>query len=160
MLDALKGYVPVALAVRFGPALRARRGHRRAGRARRVPRPSLAGVLPLPGRQGGRDRGRRAVRDRPAARRATLATWLIIAAFFRYSSLASIVAAVFAPFWQLLTEGAGPIAFALVAIALLLIWRHRPTSSACSPAPRAGSAARPAHPAPGRCARAGAPARH
>ena len=34
---------------------------------------------------------------------ATLATWLIIAAFFRYSSLASIVSAVFAPFWQLLT---------------------------------------------------------
>ena len=31
---------------------------------------------------------------------ATLATWLIIAAFFRYSSLASIVAAVFAPFWH------------------------------------------------------------
>ena len=30
----------------------------------------------------------------------------------------------FAPFWRLLTEGAGPIAFALVAIALLLIWRH------------------------------------
>jgi len=55
---------------------------------------------------------------------ATLATWVIVAAFFRYSSLASIVAAVFAPFWQLLTEGAGPIAFALIAIALLLIWRH------------------------------------
>jgi glycerol-3-phosphate acyltransferase PlsY len=55
---------------------------------------------------------------------ATLATWIIIAAFFRYSSLASIVAAVFAPFWHLLTDGAGPIALALLAIALLLIWRH------------------------------------
>src|ERR1035438_1347304 len=29
---------------------------------------------------------------------ATLATWIIIAAFFRYSSLASLVAALFAPF--------------------------------------------------------------
>ena len=55
---------------------------------------------------------------------ATLATWLIIVAFFRYSSLASIVAAVFAPFWQLLTDGSGPIAFALIAMALLLLWRH------------------------------------
>ena len=37
---------------------------------------------------------------------ATLATWLIIAAFFRYSSLASIVAAIFAPFYQALIWGA------------------------------------------------------
>jgi hypothetical protein len=43
---------------------------------------------------------------------ATLATWLIIAAFFRYSSLASIVAALFAPFYQLLIWGAGPMALA------------------------------------------------
>jgi glycerol-3-phosphate acyltransferase PlsY len=56
---------------------------------------------------------------------ATLATWIIIAAFFRYSSLASIVAAVFAPFWRLLIDGADAIAFALLGIALLLIWRHQ-----------------------------------
>ena len=37
---------------------------------------------------------------------ATLLTWIIIAAFFRYSSLAAIVAAVFAPFYQLLICGA------------------------------------------------------
>ncbi|MBC7977918.1 MAG: glycerol-3-phosphate acyltransferase, partial [Myxococcales bacterium] len=55
---------------------------------------------------------------------ATIATWLIIAAFFRYSSLASIVAAVFAPFWQLLTQGADPIAAAVMVMGLLLIWRH------------------------------------
>ena len=30
----------------------------------------------------------------------------------------------FAPFWRLLIDGAGPIAFALIAIALLLVWRH------------------------------------
>ncbi len=55
---------------------------------------------------------------------ATLATWVIIAYFFRYSSLASIVAAVFAPFYQLLIWDAGPIAGAVTLMGLLLIWRH------------------------------------
>jgi glycerol-3-phosphate acyltransferase PlsY len=55
---------------------------------------------------------------------ATLATWLIIAFFFRYSSLASLVAAVFAPFWQMLMVGFGPIALALIVMSLLLVWRH------------------------------------
>ena len=55
---------------------------------------------------------------------ATLATWLIIAFFFRYSSLAAIVAAVFAPFFQLLMWGAGPTAGAAAVMGLLLIWRH------------------------------------
>jgi len=56
---------------------------------------------------------------------ATLGTWLIIAFFLRYSSLASIVAAVFAPFYQLLIWGGGPIALAILAMSLLLVWRHR-----------------------------------
>ncbi len=55
---------------------------------------------------------------------ATLATWLIIAAFFRYSSLASIVAAAFAPFYQMLIWGVGPVTAAVVVMALLLVWRH------------------------------------
>ena len=55
---------------------------------------------------------------------ATLLTWVIIAAFFRYSSLAAIVAAAFAPFYQLLIWGAGPIAGAVAVMGLLLIWRH------------------------------------
>ena len=55
---------------------------------------------------------------------ATLATWLIIAFFFRYSSLAALVAAVFAPFYQLLIWGAGPLAVAVGVMSLLLIWRH------------------------------------
>ena len=55
---------------------------------------------------------------------ATLLTWLIIAAFFRYSSLASIVSAVFAPFYQLLIWGGGPTAIAITVMGLLLIWRH------------------------------------
>ena len=61
---------------------------------------------------------------------ATGATWLIIAFFFRYASLASLVAAVFAPAYYLLGNriewyaDAG-IAIALFAMAMLLAWRHR-----------------------------------
>ena len=60
---------------------------------------------------------------------ATLATWLIIAVFFRYSSLASIVAAVFAPFFFLLGGGSvweapTPLVLSLALMGLLLIWRH------------------------------------
>jgi acyl phosphate:glycerol-3-phosphate acyltransferase len=61
---------------------------------------------------------------------ATGLTWLIIAFFFRYSSLASLVAAVFAPVYYLLGDriawyAEGSIAAALFAMALLLAWRHR-----------------------------------
>lgn len=55
---------------------------------------------------------------------ATLCTWLIMAYFFRYSSLAAIVSAVFAPFYQLLIWGPGPIAIATGVMGLLLVWRH------------------------------------
>lgn len=60
---------------------------------------------------------------------ATLATWVIIAFFSRYSSLASIVAAVFAPFFFLLGDGAAWEApnvqvLSLTVMGLLLIWRH------------------------------------
>jgi glycerol-3-phosphate acyltransferase PlsY len=54
----------------------------------------------------------------------TLATWLIIAFFFRYSSLAALVAAVFAPFFTALVLGFGVHAAAVLAIAVLLVWRH------------------------------------
>ena len=124
VLDALKGYVPVLLAVLLGPryglgegtvalvALAAFLGHLypvyfrfRGGKGVATAAGTLFGIDPLLGA-------------------ATLATWLIVAAFFRYSSLASIVAAVFAPFWQLLTVGSGPVAFALIAMTLLLLYRH------------------------------------
>ena len=57
---------------------------------------------------------------------ATLLTWLIVAVFFRYSSLASIVAALFAPFYQLLIWGASPALPAVAAMSVLLLWRHQP----------------------------------
>ncbi|MGZ5194997.1 MAG: glycerol-3-phosphate 1-O-acyltransferase PlsY [Ramlibacter sp.] len=61
---------------------------------------------------------------------ATGATWLIIAFFFRYSSLASLVAAAFAPAYYLLGDRmqwyADPrIALSLFVMAMLLAWRHR-----------------------------------
>ncbi|MEO8836134.1 MAG: glycerol-3-phosphate 1-O-acyltransferase PlsY [Caldimonas sp.] len=56
---------------------------------------------------------------------ATLATWLIIAAFFRYSSLASLVAAAFAPFYQALIWDVGADAAVIGLMSLLLVWRHR-----------------------------------
>jgi glycerol-3-phosphate acyltransferase PlsY len=56
---------------------------------------------------------------------ATLATWLIIAVFFRYSSLAALVASVFAPFYTFYLFGLTPYLPAVFAMCLLLIWRHR-----------------------------------
>ena len=61
---------------------------------------------------------------------ATGATWLIIAFFFRYSSLASLLSAVFAPVYYLLGDhvtwyAEAPVTMALFAMALLLAWRHR-----------------------------------
>src|SRR5438067_13389793 len=55
---------------------------------------------------------------------ATLATWLIVAYAFRYSSLAALVASVFAPFYYALLFGVDPILLAIVAMSALLIYRH------------------------------------
>ncbi|XHS76352.1 glycerol-3-phosphate 1-O-acyltransferase PlsY [Burkholderiaceae bacterium UC74_6] len=55
----------------------------------------------------------------------TLAIWLIVAFITRYSSLAALVAAVFAPLGQLLIFEAGPAAGALIVMGLLLVWRHQ-----------------------------------
>jgi len=61
---------------------------------------------------------------------ATLLTWVIIAVFFRYSSLASLVAAVFAPFFYVLGGGVAWYTDARVGLAIavmsgLLAWRHK-----------------------------------
>lgn len=55
---------------------------------------------------------------------ATLATWLIVAYAFRYSSLAALIAAVFAPFYYGLLFGADEILFAVAAMSALLLYRH------------------------------------
>ncbi len=60
---------------------------------------------------------------------ATGATWLIIAYFFRYSSLASLVAALFAPVYYVFGGGVvwpldKSIVFSTTVMSLLLMWRH------------------------------------
>ena len=55
----------------------------------------------------------------------TVATWLIFALIFRISSLAALVAAVFAPCWYVWLFGFDAMAGAVLLIALLLIWRHK-----------------------------------
>jgi glycerol-3-phosphate acyltransferase PlsY len=56
---------------------------------------------------------------------ATLATWLIIAYAFRYSSLAALVASVFAPFYYGLLFGPDGVLLAVALMSVLLIYRHR-----------------------------------
>ncbi|MFA5682636.1 MAG: glycerol-3-phosphate acyltransferase, partial [Hydrogenophaga sp.] len=60
---------------------------------------------------------------------AALLTWVIVAFFSRYSSLASIVTAVFAPAYYLFGHGVAwsaprPLVLSLAAMGLLLVWRH------------------------------------
>jgi acyl phosphate:glycerol-3-phosphate acyltransferase len=61
---------------------------------------------------------------------ATLATWLIVAFFSRYSSLASLVAAVFSPLYYLFGDRAAwyvdkSLLAMMVVVSALLIYRHR-----------------------------------
>jgi glycerol-3-phosphate acyltransferase PlsY len=61
---------------------------------------------------------------------ATLGTWLIIAFFFRYSSLAALVAAVFAPVYYLMGDGVAwsaetPLTVALIVMSAMLVYAHR-----------------------------------
>jgi glycerol-3-phosphate acyltransferase PlsY len=56
---------------------------------------------------------------------ATLASWLAVFAFFRISSLAALVASLFAPFYAFWLFGLRPVFPAVVAIAVLLLWRHK-----------------------------------
>ena len=55
---------------------------------------------------------------------ATLVTWLAVAYAFRYSSLAALIAALFAPFYYGLLFGVDEKLFAVVAMCVLLAWRH------------------------------------
>jgi len=56
---------------------------------------------------------------------ATIATWGVIALFFRISSLAALAATLFAPLYAWWLFGLRPLLAAVAAIALLLVWRHR-----------------------------------
>ena len=124
VLDALKGFVPVWWVAQFGAAYGLGEGTL-----------ALVGLAAFLGHlwpvffkfAGGKGVATAAgvlMGFNPWLGLATLATWLIIAFFFRYSSLASIVAAMFAPFYQLLIWGGNPVALAVGVMGLLLVWRH------------------------------------
>jgi len=126
LLDALKGFVPVFIVDQFGGRFGLGEGT-----------VALVGIAAFLGHlwpvffkfEGGKGVATAAgvlLGMNPWLGIATLATWATIAFFFRYASLASIVAAVFAPFYQMLIWGGGPIAGAVALMGLLLVWRHAP----------------------------------
>lgn len=55
-----------------------------------------------------------------------LGTWLIIAAIFRYSSLAAVITAFFAPFYMYGLNNDIPILTTTALISILLFWKHKP----------------------------------
>jgi glycerol-3-phosphate acyltransferase PlsY len=123
--DAFKGWLAVWLVVHFG----ARFGLDSTAIALAAIAVFLGHLYPVFFRfQGGKGVATAAgvlLAIHPALGLATLLTWLIIAFFFRYSSLAALVAAVFAPFFQVFLFGPSRISLAVVAMSALLIWRHR-----------------------------------
>ncbi|CAH2785720.1 MAG: Acyl-phosphate:glycerol-3-phosphate O-acyltransferase PlsY (EC [uncultured Caballeronia sp.] len=127
--DAFKGWLPVWVVAHFGASF----GWDAAGVNTAT---ALAAIAVFLGHlypvffkfQGGKGVATAAgvlLAIHPALGLATLLTWLIIAFFFRYSSLAALVAAVFAPFFQVFLFGPSRISLAVLAMSLLLIWRHR-----------------------------------
>ena len=122
--DALKGYVPVLLVLMYGGSyglgetaaafvgLAAFIGHLwpvffRFDGGKGVA--TAAGVL---------------MAVNPLLGLATLLSFAIILAFSRYVSLAAIVAAMFAPFYQALIWGPEPFILPLAVMSLLVGWRH------------------------------------
>lgn len=56
---------------------------------------------------------------------ATLTTWIVIALIFRFSSLAALISAVFAPAYCVFLFGFNAESMAVFVISALLVWRHR-----------------------------------
>lgn len=123
--DALKGYVPVVLALWWQPRL---------GLTDSVV--ALTGLAAFVGHlwpvffrfQGGKGVATAAgvlLALQPVLGLATVVTWAIVAYFFRYASLASLIAAGFALFFQLLVWGGGAHLLAVAPMSVLLIWRHQ-----------------------------------
>jgi acyl phosphate:glycerol-3-phosphate acyltransferase len=122
--DALKGYVPVLLVLLYGKPYGL--GETTA---------AFAGLAAFVGHvwpvffrfQGGKGVATAAgalMAINPWLGLATLLSFAIIVAFSRYVSLASIVAAAFAPFYQALIWGLEPGLLAIAAMSLILVWRH------------------------------------
>lgn len=127
--DAFKGWLPVWVVVHFGASFGWDPALINTATALAAIAVFLGHLYPVFFRfQGGKGVATAAgvlLAIHPVLGLATLLTWLIIAFFFRYSSLAALVAAVFAPFYQVFLFGPSRISLAVLAMSLLLIWRHR-----------------------------------
>jgi acyl phosphate:glycerol-3-phosphate acyltransferase len=128
LLDALKGFVPVWCVAEFGARFGISDGLE-AGTMALVGMAAFLGHLwpvffKFEGGKGVATAAGVLFGFNPLLGLATLATWVIVAFFFRYSSLASIVSAVFAPFYQVLIWGGGTVTWAIALMGLLLVWRH------------------------------------
>jgi glycerol-3-phosphate acyltransferase PlsY len=129
LLDAFKGWLPVALVAAWGEAYGLGDGT-----------VALVGLAAFLGHlypvffrfQGGKGVATAAgviLAFQPWLGLGALLTWGIMAYFFRYSSLASIVTAVFAPAYFLFGDGVawsapGVVVLSLAVMGLLLVWRH------------------------------------
>lgn len=124
LFDALKGVVPVLLAARAAPAL----GWGDAQVAAVGLAAFLGHLWPIFFRfQGGKGVATAAgvlLAFEPMLGLATMASWLLIAWFFRYSSLAALVSAAFAPFYHALIWGADAATLCILIMSALLIGRH------------------------------------
>lgn len=129
VLDAAKGWLPVFLVAKFGPAYGLLEGtlamtglaaflghlfpiffHFKGGKGVATALGVVMGVSPILGL-------------------ATAATWLIVAVFFRYSSLAALISALFVPVYYIFGDGVAwymdkPVLLSLGLMSALLISRH------------------------------------
>lgn len=130
LLDAFKGWLAVWLAMVIGPGF----GLGAPGIALVAVAVFLGHLYPVFFRfKGGKGVATAAgvlLAIQPWLGLATLLTWLIVAGFFRYSSLAALVAAAFAPFYYWFGGGLAwntdpALLLSLLIISALLIWRHK-----------------------------------
>ena len=123
--DAFKGWLAVWLVARFGP----RFGLDDTAVALAAIAVFLGHLYPVffkfKGGKGVATAAGVLLAIHPVLGLATALTWLIVAFFFRYSSFAALMAAVFAPLFDIFLFGANQIAWAVFAMSALLVWRHR-----------------------------------
>lgn len=120
VFDALKGYVPVVVALQMGlnetvvtlVGLGAFLGH------------LWPVFFKFEGGKGVATAAGALLGFSPALGGIVLLVWLGMAVVFRYSSLASLSAAVAAPLVQIVGWGFGPLSIGVIVMSLLLIWRH------------------------------------
>ena len=124
LLDALKGYVPVLIVQRFALAL----GFEDTTIAFVGVAAFLGHLFPVFFRfQGGKGVATAAgvlLAFEPLLGLGVLLTWIGVAAALRYASLASVVAALVAPFGMMLFFDRPIVALAVSVMSLLLVWRH------------------------------------